>query len=147
MASYYIIEYLKKYKKNVFINILLMVSCTLFYMGMLIDIGINLNLNRAFRLGIPSMLLFIFFILLTRDKSMPEWTVKLGNMSYSFYLIECVTTAIYKAMFASSGTYIKIIGVIVTLCFTFVISAVSYEFIEKRFTKIILNKIYSQGTL
>jgi peptidoglycan/LPS O-acetylase OafA/YrhL len=147
MVSYYIVECLKKYNRNVLITILLMASCVFFSLIIILDISINPNIKGILRSGIPAMLFFISFIPLTRDRPMPKWMVKLGNMSYSFYLIECVTTAIYKALFASSGTYIKIIGVIVTLFFTFVISAVSYEFIEKRFTKIILNKIYSQGTL
>ena len=81
------------------------------------------------------MFLFFCALLLVWDgKKFPRPLVELGNMSYSIYLIEYFTTALFKLAAGNLSPVPKIAGFVVMVLVTLGCSYVSYLVVEKKFT-------------
>lgn len=99
--------------------------------------GINtLGFRRFFLWGIPGMLLVLAAFLIGIFISMPRFSVKLGNMSFSLYLIHY-----YPIMFLdrivfdfSSCTAFSLFGVAVSVAICFVAAYIVWYVIEKKLT-------------
>lgn len=81
--------------------------CFLCMCIMAFDIGVNTNVIRSIRLGVPAFIFVLIVISYFEQKSFPKWLVCLGNATYSIYLLEYFTTAFYKAVV---GYFAPIIG-------------------------------------
>lgn len=87
---------------------------------------------RGFRLGLPAFALMFLILFMFRNTHMPGGIVRLGNISYSFYLIEFFTTAAYKSVVSGKTLFIKIILFAVLVAVTAVLSYISWIWIEKK---------------
>lgn len=84
--------------------------------------------------GIPMFLFFCALLLAFKDKRLPGPLVELGNMSYSVYLIEYFTTALFKLTAGTLSFVPKMLAFLVMVAVTLACSYVSYVVVEKRFT-------------
>ena len=133
IITFYIFTWIQK-KKIVIHDMILkgITLCSLFWM--LFNVGISQNIHRSFCLGIPAALFFLSCLLCFENTTFPSFTVKLGNASYSIYLIEYFTTALFKVIAAGWALPLQILGLVATILLTLALSLVSYELIEYRFT-------------
>ena len=133
IITFYIFTWIQK-KKIVIHDMILkgIALCSLLWM--LFNVGISQNIHRSFCLGIPAALFFLSCLLCFENTTFPSFTVKLGNASYSIYLIEYFTTALFKVIAAGWALPLQILGLVATILLTLALSLVSYELIEYRFT-------------
>ena len=92
------------------------------------------GIERGFRFGLPSAIIFLSSYVMFIDFKFPNFLVSIGNMSYSVYFIEYFTTSVYK-LFRTSSILVNIILFIAMLACTYLISWYSYLLIEKKFSK------------
>lgn len=106
--------------------------------------GINtLGFRRFFLWGIPGMLLVLCAFLIGMFMSMPRFSVKLGNMSFSLYLIHY-----YPIMFLdrkifdfSSCTAFSLFGVVISTAICLGAAYIVWYAIEKKLTGYLRKKI------
>lgn len=101
-----------------------------------------LGFRRLFLWGIPAMALVLCFFIAGLAIRMPAWTVRLGNMSFSIYLIHYYPVMFLdRAIFDfSTCTLFSILGVVISIVVCLGASFVSWYLIEKELTKQ-LNKL------
>lgn len=58
---------------------------------------------RFLRLGISAIIFVCLFIICFRDKKMPKYFTKLGDMSFSIYIVEYFTTKLFKILIPYIG--------------------------------------------
>lgn len=92
------------------------------------------GIPRCLYPGIPMFLFFCALLLSFSERTFPKPLVELGNMSYSIYLIEYFTTALFKLTAGNLSPVPKIAGFWVMIAVTLVCSYVSYILMEKKFT-------------
>lgn len=92
------------------------------------------GIEKYLRFGLPYALIFLSSYVLFIDVKFPKFLILIGNMSYSVYLIEYFTTAIYK-LFRTNSIFINVIYFILMLLVTYLISWYSYLLIEKKLSK------------
>lgn len=101
-----------------------------------------LEFRRLIYWGIPAMLLVLCAFIAGLTIPTPKPLVKLGNISFSIYLIHY-----YPVMFLdrvifdfSSATPFSIFGVVLSLAVCLISSYISWYLIENRLTKLLLTK-------
>lgn len=149
IALYYLYSILisKRSNKNQAADCIAIVMEILLFIYLWFDNwNISNNLHRSFRLGIPAFIFCSIFLFCFVKIKIPKWIVEMGNMTYSVYLIEYFTTKIYKMVIdmLPLGRVGAIMIFLIMLAITFALSYISYQLIEKRFTKVILNKFAYQ---
>lgn len=92
------------------------------------------GIERGFRYGFPSALIFLSSYVLFIDFKFPKFLILIGNMSYSVYFIEYFTTAVYK-LFRTNSIFMNVILFILMLIVTYLISWYSYILIEKKLSE------------
>lgn len=101
----------------------------------------NDALPRVIMAGIPAFICFFFAMLAWQEGRIPPALVKLGNMTYSFYLIELFTAKAYVLLTAGMSMLAKTGIVLVFLGITLICSWVSYELFEIRLTNFLKSKL------
>lgn len=134
IVSYYLINLIKCDYDGIF-SIFLKIFSVIICLYLMVDFGVEYGLHRFFRLGIPCMLLFINLYLLYGNKNFDDKFVKLGNMTFSVFLIEYFTTAIFRVFVANYNHAVQMLALIPLFLITFAISYISYNIIEIKFTK------------
>ena len=87
--------------------------------------------ERWIVLGVPAFVLCFVFMNCKKD-ILPEFMTRLGDMTYSVYIVEFFTTAIYKVICLTiESMLIKIVGLIVAIVCTYAIAMLSYKIVEK----------------
>lgn len=140
MASFYVYKYIEsRYNYNFFWYISAIIS----FLWLLLDIGVSININRFIRLGLPAFILFISILKLYGNYSFDRRLIKLGNMTYSVYLVEFYTTALYKIIISkiACGFIIQLVLLIVMIIITFMISYIVYLLFEKTITNYLKKKL------
>lgn len=131
-AVFYVVELLRKYAQNALFRILCLMTALVTYVWMLLDFGGEAQpLHRAIRIGIPALFFVVSLILLEEKIHIPRLAVTLGNMTFSFYLIEFFTAAVYKVLFGAASAPVRWIALFVFAAATFVCSYVSYRVVEQ----------------
>lgn len=97
--------------------------------------------------GIPMFLFFCALLLAFKDRTFPRPLVELGNMSYSIYLIEYFTTALFKLVAGNASLLPKITAFLVMFLVTLGCSYISYTVVEKRFTGFLKKAIFPAAPL
>ena len=88
------------------------------------------------------MFTVVMFVMSFRSKKMPVFLVKMGDMSYSFYLIHYyVIIIVGKIVSLESFTPYSIIGTVMILILTQILAFISYSIIEVRFSSLIKKKL------
>jgi peptidoglycan/LPS O-acetylase OafA/YrhL len=100
-----------------------------------LDLTKDMAVTRAIRMGIPSLIFVTGIMLCFRNSPIPKAVRVFGDMSYSVYLIEYFTTAIYKILAGERGMAVKLIILIIVIALTAVSSYISYRLIESGFSK------------
>lgn len=120
-------------------NIIIVLLIMLLYSYMWWDCLKGMTDLRFLRLGICSLFFVFLFIGFFRDKEIPNYFVKLGDMSFSIYIIEYFTTKMFKVLTSNLMVIeLKYIFLIPLLISTYFLSYLSYEIIEKRLTRWLL---------
>lgn len=101
-----------------------------------------LEFRRLIYWGIPAMLLVLCAFIAGLTIQTPKLLVKLGNISFSIYLIHYYPVMLLdRAIFDfSSATPFSIFGVILSLVVCLILSYVTWYLIENRLTKLLLTK-------
>lgn len=134
IISYYLIKMLDFKMDNKF-KIILKIFSVIIIVYLISDYGVNCGLHRLFRLGIPSMLLFINLYLLYNNHDFDNRFVKLGNITYSVFLIEYFTTAIYRVICSNYSFGYQLLFLFPLFVITFALSYISYSLIEIKFSR------------
>ena len=134
IISYYIIRCFE-YDCDKWVRIALYIVSLALLVYLVCDFGGDSNIHRLFRLGIPTMILFINLVLVFKKYHFNTFIIKLGNMTYSIFLIEYFTTAIYRVLTINMQFGMKLMAMIPLFVITFVISYIFYQIIEIKFTK------------
>lgn len=102
-----------------------------------------LGFRRLFVWGVPALLLVLCIFTAGLTVKVPGWAVRLGNMSFSLYLIHY-----YPVMFLdrvvfdfSTCTPRAVLGVLVSIVLCLLFSWISWYLIEKRLTKWLLSRL------
>lgn len=127
----------EKVKKNRVVKIFLILFAMGSYIWMWMDLTAQSVVPRCFRIGIPALVFLGCILLLYKEKQMPKWLVKLGNMSFSLYLVEYFSTALYKILVAGQKFGIQILLFVCMLVGTIVVSNIVYQIIEVKFTNVL----------
>lgn len=131
-AAFYVVEWLRKYAQKVLFRILCPLTALVTYVWMMLDFGGEEQpLHRAIRIGIPALFFVVSMILLEEKVHIPGPVIALGNMTFSFYLIEFFTAAVYKVLFGAASAPVRWIALLVFAAATFVCSFVSYRVVEQ----------------
>ena len=140
ILTYYAYNYFSKKKRW---NILLIIITLFSFTWMIMDIGVEWNINRLFRLGIPAFLLFNSLLLLFDDVKLNDRLLKICNITFSVYLIEYFTTAFYRVVcnYLNTNLIISIIIFMVMVVITFAISYIFYYIFEDKITNYLKNKL------
>lgn len=95
-----------------------------------------LGIRRFLFWGIPCLLIVLCFFVLDLYLKMPRWSVRLGNMSFSIYLIHYYPVMLLDRMVFdfSTGSAFAVFGVFVTVILCLLCSYVSWYVIERHLT-------------
>ena len=139
-----IYEYHQKKKIPTFSALLcLAASAAVFAVLVITKRSINiLGFRRLLFWGVPAMALVLCFFIAGLAIRMPAWSVRLGNMSFSIYLIHYYPVMFLdRAIFDfSSCTPLSVLGVVISIAVCLGASFVSWYVVEKQLTKQ-LNKL------
>lgn len=86
--------------------------------------------------GLPSFVIVLAFFVAGLYIRMPEWTVKLGNISFSVYLVHYYPLLFIDRKICDFSTYSlsAVVGVILTLGMIILVSYAAWYIMEKRLT-------------
>ncbi len=99
-----------------------------------------LGFRRLLFWGLPAFVLILCMFIAGLKLKMPSFSVFLGNMSFSIYLIHYYPVMFLDRMIFdfSTCTPFSIMGVIISVVLCLGLSFVSFILIEKKFTKLLL---------
>lgn len=141
ILAFYIIEYLQKRVTGKGSRMICFVLAFISFVWMFLDLTVSSSLPRSIRIGIPALIFFCSVLLWGRTIHFKRIFLELGNMSFSIYLVEYFTTAIYKIIAGNQPIVFKIIIFMIMILITLFISYISYRVIEVRFTGWIKGKM------
>ncbi len=103
-----------------------------------------LGFRRFFLWGIPAMCIVLCFFFAGMFREMPKWSVKLGDMSFSVYLIHYYPVMFLDRMVFdfSAPSPFAVFGAVLTVLLCLLFAWVSWLLVEKHFTGW-LKKIFS----
>jgi peptidoglycan/LPS O-acetylase OafA/YrhL len=96
-----------------------------------------------FRKSIPAFVLVLTFMLGTKEVKFPQLIIRLGDMSYSYYLIHyfCLMFVSKFVIELTNYSVKGLLSALAALLVTVGISYISWNVIEKRFSNFLLNKL------
>lgn len=124
--------------------ICLAASAGIFALLVLTKPSVNiLGFRRLLFWGVPAMVLVLCFFTAGLFFKMPAFSIKLGDMSFSIYLIHYYPVMFLDRMVFdfSACTPLSLLGVSVSIAFCLLCACISWYLIEKRFTKWLLPHI------
>lgn len=134
----------RKALPKIILSITLLVFVGIFAMLLITKPGINtLGFRRFFLWGIPGMLLVLCAFLIGIFMTMPRFFVKLGNMSFSLYLIHYYPIMLLDRMVFdfSACTAFSLFGVAVSVIICLVAAYIAWYVIEQKLTGYLRKKI------
>lgn len=143
ILAFYLVGYLQPRLKGYRIQLFCGLIASLSFLWLILDPHTNDLLPRCIRSGIPAFICVCTALLAWNQAKMPSILVKLGNMTFSFYLIEVFTTKFCVLITENMTFMLQTIVVFVVLIITLVCSYVSYQMIEIRFTGFLKKKLLS----
>ena len=141
LIAFYILKLLSRIRIHKTSRFILSVIVVVMVILLAVNETAYANVARCFRLGIPAVILFTVLICLNRDKEFPNIFVKLGNATYSIYLVEYFTSAAYKLFSANKNMGIRFAMLILCILVTLLIGYFSYKIVEIRFGEWIKRKL------
>lgn len=146
ILSFYLVRYLQPHVKNHHIrHICGFISC-LAFLWLVLDPHTNDTLPRCIRSGVPAFVCICAALLAWSEVKIPSILVQLGDMTYSFYLIEAFTTKVCALTIGNMMFIMQTVVVLVVLIMTLVCSYVSYQVIEIRFTEFLKKNLLTDTT-
>lgn len=115
----------------------LLVFVGIFVMLLITKPGINtLGFRRFFLWGIPGMLLVLCAFLIGMFITMPRFSVQLGNISFSLYLVHYYPIMLLdrKVFDFSTCTAFSLFGVVISIAICLVAAYIVWYVIEKKLT-------------
>lgn len=134
ILAFYIVEYLQKWIKGNYSRIICLILAIVSFAWMFLDLTRYSSLPRCIRIGIPALVFFCSVLLWGRTMHFNKFFLELGNMSFSIYLVEYYTTAIYKIIVKNQPIVTKTMIFFVMMFITLFISYISYTVIEVKFS-------------
>lgn len=100
-----------------------------------------LSFRRFFLWGIPAMILVLSVFLAGLWMKMPKWSVFLGNMSFSIYLIHYYPVMLLDRKVFDFSTYtpITLLGVLLSIVICLLLAWISFCLIEQKLSKYLLH--------
>ena len=120
-----------KYLAYAFLSVLAV--CSLFYM--ILDPPLPFRLDYPCRFGLPSFAFVLALAILADRIVISPKVLSLCSMTYSVYLVEYFTTAVYKRRVSDRMSIVQTASSLVLLyAVTFALSVIPYRLIEVRLT-------------
>lgn len=142
MLSFYVIRLINKKNSEKQKNerIFLMFAS---FIWLILDVGVEsfANVPREIRLGVPAFIFVVTFMSLMQNIKWNNKLVMLGNITFSFYMVEYFTAKVYKMLFANMAIPLQILGLLLMLAITFLVSYVSYQIIEIKISSWLKKKV------
>ncbi len=145
ILSFYLIRYLhglQGWKSRPWLPGLCLAVAAFLFLWMIPFGGRIDGVPRFLYPGIPMFLFFCSLLLAWKDRVFPRPLVELGNMSYSIYLVEYFTTALFKLAAGSLSPVPKSLAFFAMVLVTFGCSYVSYVVVEKRVTAFLKKSLF-----
>lgn len=141
ILAFYLVKYLRPHCKSQLIRFTCgLISCLVF-VWLILDPYAEASLPRCIRLGIPAFICLCTAILAWSEAKIPHALICLGNMSYSFYLIEIFTTKACVLIAQNKSFLLQTIVVLLLFFITLACSYISYQIIELRLTQFLKSKL------
>lgn len=123
-------------------------SCLLFSFCLLLILALSkssiniLGFRRIFYWGIPALLIVLCFFIIGLSFSIPKWLVKLGDISFSIYLIHYYPILFLDRIIFDFSVYnpTAFLGVVFSILLVVLLSYIAWYLIEKQFTKWLYKK-------
>lgn len=141
ILAFYIVEYIQKWVKGNYSRIICLILAVVSFVWMLLDLTRYSSLPRCIRIGIPALIFFCAVLLWGKMMKFNKSLLECGNMSFSIYLVEYFTTALYKIIVKNQPIVIKLMVFFAMMLITLSISYVSYRVIEIKFTGWVKEKL------
>lgn len=122
----------------------LLLAISIFILLIITKPTINiLGFRRFFLWGIPTMLLVLFVFVAGLHIKMPKWCVRLGNMSFSIYLIHYYPVMFLDRMVFDFGVCSTraLLGGVLSVAVCLLLAWISWYLIEQKLTKWLLQRI------
>lgn len=134
ILAFYIVKYLQKWVRGNYSRIVCLILAIVSLVWMFFDLTRYSALPRCVRIGIPALVFFCAVLLWGKTMQFNKFFLECGNMSFSIYLVEYFTTAIYKIIVKNQPIVTKVMAFFVMMLITLSISYVPYRVIEVKFT-------------
>jgi len=132
IGAYYFIDRMKAHADKPTVKYGLSVAAVISLVWMMLDVGVGSSVERCFRLGIPAVILFVALMVECGEKHFAPILVKLGNATFSIYLIEYFSTALYKLIAPGKGVVVQGILFSVMLFGTLAVGYLTYYLVEQK---------------
>lgn len=130
ILAFYIINWFSKHNFSLAMKRMLVLLSCICFIGMWLDIGVELSIVRCVRIGIPALILFIAIVVVYKEKTYSPMLVGLGNATYSIYLLEFFSTAVYKVLVPYiPSVWNPIVFVVMIIC-TLIGGYILYKYVE-----------------
>ena len=135
IAVYYMVKAVDRGVMNIGRYKALLSGIALFFLlWLLVNPLSDSQIPRCVRIGVPAMVFVIVILLLYRERTFSKRFVELGNLSFSFYLIEYFASAGCRILVERFGTPLQLCILMVIFVITVLCSYVTYWVVELRFT-------------
>ena len=143
ILAFYLVKCLQPYCKNRSMRSACGVISCIAFIWLISDPHADSILPRCIRCGIPAFICLCTALLAWSEAKVPCVLVRLGNTSYSFYLIEVFTTKFCVLATQNKSFFIQTIVVLLLFAATLICSCISYQIIELRLAGFLKNKLLS----
>ena len=130
ILAFYAMDWLKFRVQNPFVKYSLLALSALCFLWMCLDIGVNTNILRCIRLGVPALLFFMIIIACFEKNTYPKLLISYGNATFSIYLLEYFSTAAYKVIANYLPLALDIIVFILMMLCTLFMGYLTYKYVE-----------------
>ena len=144
ILSFYVIRWARMKMKWKYRNVLYGCLIAVSVIWMSCNVGVTCGFHRCFQLGIPAAIFFTGSVLCCERRKFPVALVKLGDVSFSIYLLEYFSTAFFKTITGQWTFVSKIAIFFIIMVVTLIASMISYELIEMVLTSILKKKFCSR---
>lgn len=131
IVIFYMKDLIKEYAQKRWVQISGYVFVIVSMAILIFDLGVDTNIIRGIRLGIPAFLLVLISIISFEKITFPRRLIALGNATYSIYLLEYFTTALYKVLAGKLGFIMESILFATMIAGTLAAGYLIYILIEK----------------
>ena len=130
IIAFYVLNWMNSHNCNLVVKRILLVLAGVSFIWMALDIGVTTTIARCVRIGIPALILFIALVVNYADNTYPPILVQLGNATFSIYLLEFFSTALYKVLVPYLPSALVIVLFVAMVVCSLIAGYIIYKYVE-----------------